>query len=239
MRISFNQIKKYVQIPKDISDQQLIELIGSRLVEIEDVIELAPKYQGIYVVKVVSCDPIPDTHLHLCQIDAGEHTREFSDGDTVQIVCGAPNVHAGMLAVWITPGSIVPETYGNENFRLNVRKLRGYESNGMLAGADELDFDDEHKAIAEIDPKIAQPGDALLDVFELDDIILDVENKSLTHRPDCFGLIGFAREVAGILGVKFEEPAVFADLNAQIMTTGQISVNVKIADEEKIGRAHV
>lgn len=232
MRISFNQIKKYVQIPKDISDQQLIELIGSRLVEIEDVIELAPKYQGIYVVKVVSCDPIPDTHLHLCQIDAGEHTREFSDGDTVQIVCGAPNVHAGMLAVWITPGSIVPETYGNENFRLNVRKLRGYESNGMLAGADELDFDDEHKAIAEIDPKIAQPGDALLDVFELDDIILDVENKSLTHRPDCFGLIGFAREVAGILGVKFEEPAVFADLNAQIMTTGQISVNVKIADEE-------
>lgn len=232
MRISFNQIKKYVQIPKDISDQQLIELIGSRLVEIEDVIELAPKYQGIYVVKVVSCDPIPDTHLHLCQIDAGEHTKEFSDGDTVQIVCGAPNVHAGMLAVWITPGSIVPETYGNENFRLNVRKLRGYESNGMLAGADELDFDDEHKAIAEIDPKIAQPGDALLDVFELDDIILDVENKSLTHRPDCFGLIGFAREVAGILGVKFEEPAVFADLNAQIMTTGQISVNVKIADEE-------
>ena len=74
MRISFNQIKKYVQIPKDISDQQLIELIGSRLVEIEDVIELAPKYQGIYVVKVVSCDPIPDTHLHLCQIDAGEQT---------------------------------------------------------------------------------------------------------------------------------------------------------------------
>lgn len=232
MRISLNQIKKYVHIPENISNQELIDLIGSRLVEIEDVIDLAPKYQGIYIVKVVSCEPIPDTHLNLCQIDAGEHTRDFSDTETVQVVCGAPNVHAGMLAVWITPGSIVPETYGNENFRLSVRKLRGYESHGMLAGADELDFDDEHKAIAEIDPKDAQPGDALLDVFDLDDLILDVENKSLTHRPDCFGLIGFAREVAGILGVEFTEPSVFADLQAKIMTSGQFSVKVKIMDEQ-------
>ena len=76
----------------------------------------------------------------------------------------------------------------------------------MLAGADELGFDNEHKTIAEINPKMAQPGDSLIDVFELDDLILDVENKSLTHRPDCFGLIGFAREVAGILGVDFQEP---------------------------------
>lgn len=205
MLISLNAIKKYVSIPEALSTADLIDLIGSRLVEIEEVIDLAPKYQGIYVVKVVSAEKIPDTHLNLCQIDAGAHTTEFSDGETIQVVCGAPNVHAGMLAVWIAPGAVVPATYGNENFRLGKRKLQGYESNGMLAGADELDFDNEHKSIAEIDPKLAQPGDALADVFELNDIIIDVENKSLTHRPDCFGLIGFAREVAGILGQPFPE----------------------------------
>jgi phenylalanyl-tRNA synthetase beta chain len=207
MLISLNSIKKYVQIPAELSTEKLIEIIGSRLVEIEEVIDLAPKYKGVYIVKVVSAEKIPDTHLSLCQIDAGPHTAEFAEAgaETVQVVCGAPNVHAGMLAVWITPGSIVPSTYGNENFRLGKRKLQGYESNGMLAGADELGFDNEHKSIAEIDPKIAQPGDSLADVFDLNDTIIDVENKSLTHRPDCFGLIGFAREVAGILGQPFPE----------------------------------
>lgn len=211
MKISLNKIKEYVSIPEDISDEQLIELIGSRLVEVEEVIDWAPKYQGIYIAKVVNCEPIPDTHLSVCWIDAGVHNARFNqlENGLVQVVCGAPNVHAGMLAVWITPGATVPETYGNENFKLSVRKLRGFESNGMLAGADELGFDNEHKAIAEIDPKIAQPGDALSDVFDLNDKILDVENKSLTHRPDCFGLIGFAREVAGILGQKFIEPSPF------------------------------
>lgn len=235
MKISLNEIKKYVQIPQDVSNQDLIDLIGSRLVEIEEVIDLAPQYQGCYVVKVVKCEPIPDTHLNLCQIDAGEHNQDFKqlENGLIQVVCGAPNVHVGMLAVWITPGSIVPETYGNENFRLSVRKLRGYESNGMLAGADELGFDTEHKAIAEIDPKIAQPGDALSDVFDLNDVILDVENKSLTHRPDCFGLIGFAREVAGILGIKFQEPPVFANLDMVKLTdSNTVRLDVQITDVE-------
>lgn len=207
MLISLNEIKKYVKIPDQISDQELIDLIGSRLVEVEAVTDLAPKYEGIYVVKVVKATPIEGTHLNLCEVDAGAHNSEYKqlENGYVQVVCGAPNVHAGMLAVWITPGSIVPETYGNENFKLSVRKLQGYESNGMLAGADELGFDNEHKTIAEIDPKLAQPGDKLADIFELNDLIIDVENKSLTHRPDCFGLIGFAREVAGILGVRFQE----------------------------------
>ncbi len=235
MRISLNTIKSYVQIPATVSNQELIELIGSRLVEIEEVIDLEPRYRGCYVVKVVNCEPIPDTHLSLCQIDAGAHNSEFNqlENGLVQVVCGAPNVHAGMLAVWITPGAIVPETYGNENFKLSVRKLRGYESNGMLAGADELGFDTEHKAIAEIDPKTAQPGDALSDVFDLNDLILDVENKSLTHRPDCFGLIGFAREVAGILGIRFQEPEVFAHLqDAKLASSKQVELEVKIADAE-------
>ncbi len=235
MRISLNAIKSYVQIPESVSNQELIELIGSRLVEIEEVINLEPQYRGCYVVKVVACEPIPDTHLSLCQIDAGAHNAEFNqlENGLIQVVCGAPNVHAGMLAVWITPGAIVPSTHGNENFKLSVRKLRGYESNGMLSGADELGFDTEHKSIAEIDPKMAQPGDALADVFDLNDVILDVENKSLTHRPDCFGLIGFAREIAGILGIDFQEPPVFANLQTiKVASSEQVELDVEITDAE-------
>ena len=121
----------------------------------------------------------------------------------------------------------MPSTYGNENFKLGTRKLQGYESNGMLAGADELDLATEHKTIAEIDPKMAKPGDDFATVFGMDDIILDVENKSLTHRPDCFGLIGFAREVAGILGLKFEEPT-YASLTCFDQLGGTIEIDEEL-----------
>ena len=196
MKVSLNSIKKYVDI--NIPTDELIKLIGSRLVEVEGHEDLSKKYANIYIVKVVECSLIEGTHLHLCKIDNGK--------DKIQVVCGAPNVHKGMLAAWIAPGAIVPQTYGNENFKISTRKLRGYDSNGMLAGIDELALGDDHSAIVEIDPKMAHPGDLFADVFELNDVILDIENKSLTHRPDCFGIIGFAREVAGILGQPFTEP---------------------------------
>ena len=200
MKISLNEIKKLVKIPKDVSDEDLIRLIGARLVEVEGTEDWSEKYKGIKIVKVISCEPIPETHLHLCQIDCGEK---------VQVVCGAPNVHEGMFAAWIAPGCIVPETFGTpEPFEISSRKLHGYESSGMLAAADELALGEDHAGIIEIDPDMpgVKPGASFAEVFDLNDIILDIENKSLTHRPDCFGLVGFAREVAGILGIRFEAP---------------------------------
>ncbi len=228
MKISLNEIKKLVPAATKVATDDLVKLIGSRLVEIEEKIDLAPKYANIYIVKVVECEPIPETHLHLCQIDAGKD-------QPIQVVCGAPNVHKGMLAVWLAPGAIVPETYGEENFKLGSRKLRGYESNGMLGGLDEIALGDDHSGIVEIDPaqiNVAtgdkvKPGDTLADVFDLNDIILDIENKSLTHRPDTFGIIGFAREVAGILGVKFGNEATGAP---EIDISGQSLVDVRITD---------
>ena len=109
MKISLQYIKQHVAgIPADLTDQQLIQLIGSRLVEVEGVEDLAPKYQKAYIVKVVSAEPIEGTHLHLCQIDAGPVTADFLEPadaastaeaigttPTIQVVCGAPNVHAG------------------------------------------------------------------------------------------------------------------------------------------------
>lgn len=227
MLISLNEIKKYVQVPSGITDQELITLIGSRLVEVEEATDLAPKYRGIYIAKVATAEKIPDTHLTLCQIDDSGRRPDLAENGTVQVVCGAPNVRAGMLVAWLAPGSIVPETYGNENFKLGTRKLQGYNSNGMLAAVDELDLGDDHEGIVEIDPKLAQPGDDFAEVFGLNDIILDVENKSLTHRPDCFGLIGFAREVSGILGLKFAEPE-WPELPA----VSELPLAVKITSKE-------
>ncbi len=199
MKISLNWLREYVDIK--IPNDELIRLIGARLVEVEGVINETHKYDKIYVVKVVKAEKIPDTHLTLCQIDVGEDSL-------VQVVCGAPNVHEGMLTAWIAPGAIVPASVNEDApFVIGKRKMLGkYESNGMLAGADELDFGDDHSGIVEINPEEAKPGDLLSDVYDLEDLILEIENKSLTHRPDCFGIIGFAREVAGIMGQKFNDP---------------------------------
>lgn len=227
MRISLNEIKKLVPAASKITTQELVKLIGSRLVEVEETIDLAPKYDGIKIVKVVECEAIPETHLHLCKIDAGEK-------DLIQVVCGAPNVHQDMFAVWIAPGCIVPETYGKDNFALSVRPLRGFESHGMLAALDELDLGEDHDGIVEINPKFAKAGDSFAEKFDLNDVILDIENKSLTHRPDTFGLIGFAREVAGILGEKFVEPSTdFGDLKIdQTLTASTFSDYV--TDSERV-----
>ena len=72
MKISINALKKYAPFLENIPSKELIETIGSRLVEIEEIIDLAPRYKGIYIVKVVKAEPIEGTHLHLCEIDAGE-----------------------------------------------------------------------------------------------------------------------------------------------------------------------
>ena len=168
MKISLNWLKKYVDIK--IPDEELVRLIGARLVEVEGVIDETHKYDNIYVVRVESAEKIPDTHLTLCKINVGDIEMKDvpkTDG-LVQVMCGAPNVHAGMLAAWIAPGAVVPASvHEDAPFVIGKRKMLGkYESNGMLAGADELDFATEHKTIAEIDPEIARPGDALAEVFD-------------------------------------------------------------------------
>ena len=169
MLISLNEIKKLVKV--DLTDAELVKLIGSRLVEVESVTDLKEKYKKIYLVKVLSAEDIEGTHLHLCKIDAGEEL-----GHSVQVVCGAPNVHAGMLAAWIAPGAIVPATFGtNEPFEIAVRKLHGFESNGMLAAADELALGTDHAGIIELSPDLtAAPGTPLTDVLDLDDKIIEV-----------------------------------------------------------------
>ena len=104
MIISVNWLRKYLGQKVDID--QLTERIGSRLVEIESVAPLADKYRSPVIVKVVDCVPHPDSdHMHVCQIDDGGVVvdAERNDDGYVQVVCGAPNVHTGMLAVGCHP----------------------------------------------------------------------------------------------------------------------------------------
>lgn len=238
MIISVNWLKKFV--PIDGSVDELAALIGTRLVEIEQIIDLGAKYKDVVVAKVVEAGPLEGSgHLNVTKIDDGGVVKdvERDNNGLVQVVCGAPNVRAGMLVAWLPPRSVVPETFNaDEPFVLSAKPLRGVMSNGMLASARELDLYDEHTGILEID-KDAAPGASFAELYELDDYLLDIENKSLTHRPDAFGVIGFAREVAGIQGKKFETPSWLSDLAPHIEAESSLTIpKVRIESAELSGR---
>lgn len=207
MIISVNWLKKFTDITGTIDE--LATLIGSRLVEIESVENLGEKYKDVIVARVVECAPLEGSdHLNITKIDDGGVAQnvERDNKGLVQVVCGAQNVREGLLVAWLPPASVVPETFGTaEPFVLGAKPLRGVMSNGMLASARELDLYDDHTGILEID-KETEPGASFAELYELNDYLLDIENKSLTHRPDAFGVIGFAREIAGIQGLPFETP---------------------------------
>jgi phenylalanyl-tRNA synthetase beta chain len=216
MKISLNTIKELVDF--DLPPiEELIEKINMQLGGVEEVIDLSQKYKGIVVVKIVHCTPVPDSdHLSLTKIDDGGAVQgiDRDENGLVQVVCGAPNVRSGMMAVWIPPGHVVPSTVGDkEPFVIGSKQLRGMMSNGMLASSRELGFGDSHEGILEIeaselsDSQIEiQPGTNFAEAYKLNDYIIDIENKMFTHRPDCFGVLGVAREIAGILGQKFSDP---------------------------------
>lgn len=223
MIVSLNWLKKFVDI--DIPVEELATLIGERLVEIEGIEDLSEKYKDVLVVKVIEATDIEGSdHLHLTKVDDGGKLKDIERDASgyVQVVCGAPNVKVGMLAAWLPPKSIVPETFNDKDpFVLGSKELKGYKSNGMLASAKELDLYEDHSGIIEID-KEAEPGTSFAELYELNDYLLDIENKSLTHRPDAFGIIGFAREVAGIQGKKFTTPSWLTDLDPKISDDGSV-----------------
>jgi phenylalanyl-tRNA synthetase beta chain len=217
MKVSLNWIKEYLDFELPPVDE-LVERIGAQLGAVEEVENLNEKYRGIIVAKVVSCVDHPDSdHMHLCKIDDGGKMQdvERDENGHVQVVCGASNVREGMMVAWLPPGSTVPESFDKDPFVLGTRELRGVKSNGMLASPRELALGDSHEGILDLTDQIA-PGDTPLEpgadfarVFGLDDYIIDIENKMFTHRPDCFGQLGVAREVAGILGHRFSSPERF------------------------------
>ncbi|HEX6462323.1 MAG TPA: phenylalanine--tRNA ligase subunit beta [Candidatus Saccharimonadales bacterium] len=207
MIISVNWLKQFTEI--DGSIDELVQLIGSRLVEVEAVIDIGARYQGVLIADVKKVAPHPNADkLKVVHIDDGGNNQSVKrlENGLIELVCGAPNVVEGLKVAWVPPGAILPATASDPKpVVLEARELRGVVSSGMLASAKELHIGDEHAGIVAIDKDVAA-GTSFAAAYELDDYLLDIENKSLTHRPDCFGLIGFAREVAAIQGKQFSTP---------------------------------
>jgi phenylalanyl-tRNA synthetase beta chain len=188
---------------------ELVEKIGAQLGAVEEVTPFGDRFKDVVVVRLVSCVDHPNSdHLRICRVDDGGVVTgvERDEQGLVQIVTGAPNVREGFIAAWLPPGSTVPESFGKEPFVLEARALRGETSFGMLASARELTLGDDHDGILELDQDIT-PGTPFADLCHIGgDVIIDMENKMFTHRPDCFGWLGIAREIAGIYHQAYKSP---------------------------------
>ncbi len=215
MKVSLNTIKQYTSV--DISVDELVQKLNQQLGGVEEVIDLRKKYEDAVIVRVLSAVKHDNADkLSVCVVDDGGVVQDVErDGDGhVQVVCGAPNVHGDMFAVWLPPRATVPASFNDEEpFVLDAREIRGVRSNGMLAAADELAIGTDHEGIIEINPEEwrpydieIKPGASFAAAYGLDDTIIDIENKMFTHRPDCFGQLGVAREIAGIQQQKFVSP---------------------------------
>lgn len=209
MKVSLNTVKQFT--PVDIPVDELVVKINQQLGGVEDVIDLNERYKDAVIVKVLSAEKHANADkLSVCIVDDGGAVKDVErDKDGyVQIVCGAPNVHGDMYAIWLPSKSTVPASFDDkEPFVLDVREIRGVLSNGMLAAADELGIGTDHSGIIEIDPNEWRPYDAEIkpgasfaECYGLNDMIIDIENKMFTHRPDLFGQLGVAREISAILG---------------------------------------
>ncbi len=215
MKVSLNLIKQLINFELPPVDE-LVARVNQQLGGVEEVIDLKAKYGGARIVRVVEYAKHPDAdRLSVTKIDDGGAVADVprDEGGLVQVVCGAPNVHADMWAIWLPPKSTVPASFDDDKpFVLDARPLRGVLSQGMLAAADELAIGTDHEGIIEIHEHDVPAGVELTagagfaETFGLDDYVLDIENKMFTHRPDCFGQLGVAREIAGIFHQQFTSP---------------------------------
>lgn len=197
MKISINWLKKFTAV--DLSVDDLVAKIGAQLGAVEEVIDWRGKYKGIQVVQIIEAKPHPNADkLNIYQMTDGR--------EQVQVVSGDRNLSIGDKVAWLAPGRTIPNTHGTSYpVVMEAREMRGQMSHGMFGSGRELDLNDDHEGVLKLDTDAA-PGTLLSEAYELDDVIIDIENKMFTHRPDCFGIVGVAREIAGIQGHAFASP---------------------------------
>ncbi len=237
MKVSLNWVKEFTDVKLPV--EKLVEIIGAQLGEVETVVDIGKRYRGIVIAKVVTCQRHPNADkLHICSIDDGrvaKHVKRDSKGH-IQVVCGAPNVHSGQLVAWLPPGTVVPATIDKEPLVLESREIRGEISNGMLASASELGLGEDHSGILELNPHDAKPGDDFAKTYKLDDFIIDIENKMFTHRPDLFGILGVAREIAGIQNLAFKSPDWYQKSSSYKGEKAKLTIHVKVEDHKLVPR---
>jgi phenylalanyl-tRNA synthetase beta chain len=187
MKISLNWLNDYVDL-SDQSPEQISELLSLHTAEVEGIEEVGAAIADVLVGEVLERDQHPDA-------DRLSVTRvAYGAADTVGVVCGAPNVRAGLKIAFAPVGSKLPG-----DLKIKKAKLRGVESCGMICSERELEMSDEHNGILEL-PADAPVGVKLIEYLGMQDFVFELDNKSLTHRPDLWGHYGFARELAAILG---------------------------------------
>lgn len=184
MLISLNWIKDFVDIP-EMSPKELGSLFTLATAEVEDVVVKGAFLNTVLVAEVVSMKPHPDSDkLNLVTINYGAPELK-------EIVCGAQNVKVGLKVPFAQNGTTLPN-----GMTLEPKKIRGILSEGMLCSEVELGLSNESAGLMILDAG-AKPGTKMAEYLKADtDIILDVDNKSLTHRPDLWGYLGLAREFA-------------------------------------------
>jgi len=205
MKISENWLRTWVNPAIDsdtLSDQ--LTMLG---LEVDELAPVAKPFTGVVVGEVLTVEQHPDAdRLRVTTVNIGS-------GEPLQIVCGAPNVRAGMKAPVATIGAILPG-----DFKIKKGKLRGVESQGMLCGASEIDLEDKIDGLLEL-PDDAPVGVNIREYLKLDDNVIDI---SITpNRGDCFSIRGIAREVAVINQLQMNEPEIK-------------SVDATITDEIKV-----
>ena len=187
MLVSYKWLKELVDI--DVASAELAEKMSTTGIEVEGVTSPAAGLSKIVVGEVVSCEDVPDTHLHVCQVNVGEEENR-------QIVCGAPNVRAGIKVMVALPGARIAD-----NYKIKKGKIRGLESLGMICSLGELGISDsvvpkEFADGIQILPEEAVPGEEVFSYLDLDDEIIEL---SITpNRADALSMSGVAHEVAAI-----------------------------------------
>ena len=192
MYLSLNWLKDFVKIPKSITPEELGLRLTTHTVEIDGVEKQADRFRNIVVGKILEIRKHPDAdRLQVATVD----TRH---GAHLQIVCGAPNIKKGQLVPVAMIGAILPN-----GMEIKEAEVRGVKSFGMLCAEDELGLGDDHSGIMILE-KGAKSGQNLAEYLQLKDVVFEVDNKSITNRPDLWGHYGMAREIAAFLEVELK-----------------------------------
>jgi phenylalanyl-tRNA synthetase beta chain len=229
MRISLSWLGDYVELPAGLTPAKLAHDLTMSTVEVEHVDDLAAPLDHVVVARVRVTTPHPDAdRLRVVRLDDGQGERT--------VVCGASNVAAGMLVALARPGARCRGKDG-ASFEIGVSDVRGIVSAGMICSSSELGLgdllpckDDEIIDLGDLGHPDLAPGTPLATAIHFDDVVLEIDNKSLTNRPDLWGHYGVAREVAALYGLPLQPLPSFAP------TVGDGGFVVDIADPERCAR---
>ena len=211
MLFSESWLRTYVN--PAISSEELQDALTMHGLEVDEARKAAPDFTGVVIAEVVECrDHENSDHLHVCQVNAGT-------GELIQIVCGAPNVRAGVRVPCAMVGAELPG-----GFKIKKAKLRGVPSNGMLCSARELGVSEDHDGLWLL-PEDAPIGEDIRKYAHLDDVVVDL--NVTPNRGDALSLTGIAREVHAVTGAELKLPEIH---EAAVTTDAAHAVKIEASD---------